>query len=281
MKKITLILLVCIGFASISAIMKEDGRAGATGSPGETTCNTSQCHTGNTVNAAGGSIVISAPTLTNWEYVPGTVYPISVTVARSSVSLFGLGFEALRSTGANGGTLVITNATQTKILNAFIGGNNRSNVVHKQNGGASSGSHTFNFNWTAPVAGTGNVTFYSAGNAANGNGNAAGDFIYTTSHIVTEMTSGIKDITDESAMQVYPNPVVDKFKVRFNLKESAFVEIKMLDTQGKVVSDVLSNTLPAGEQELQHTPMINLSPGVYFLQMIIDGKQAVKRIAVM
>ena len=281
MKKITLIIVAIFGIASISGIMKEDGRAGATGSPGETTCNTSQCHTGNAVNAAGGSIVISAPTLTNWEYVPGTVYPISVTVARNGVSLFGLGFEALRSTGANGGTLTITNSVQTKILNAVVGGNVRNNVVHKLNGGASSGSHTFNFNWTAPVAGTGNVTFYSAGNAANGTGTASGDFIYTTSHVVTEMTSGIKDVTDQSKMQIYPNPVVDKFKVLFTLKESAFVEINMLDTQGKNVSNVLSTTLPAGEQELQHAPVHSLSPGVYFVQMIIDNTQAVKRIVVM
>src|SRR5262245_7894829 len=122
MKKIFTLITIVIAFAGISAIQKEDGRAGATGSPGETTCNTSQCHVGNVVNNGAGSIVIAVPTMTNWQYIPGQVYPISVTVSKSGTPLFGLGFEALRSTGANGGTLTITNSAETWLKSAVVGG---------------------------------------------------------------------------------------------------------------------------------------------------------------
>jgi len=281
MKKITIIILLFTGFAFVSAIMKEDGRAGVTGSPGESTCNTSGCHTGNAINAPGGSIAISAPTMPGWEYIPGQVYPINVTVARQGITLFGFGFEALRSTGANAGTLSITNAVQTKILTAVVGGNVRTNVVHKTNGGASFNSHTFTFNWTAPVTGTGTITFYSAGNAANNNGGTSGDFIYNTSQIVTESTSGLEDVANNFSMQVYPNPVIDKMDIRFTIDEPSFVEIKLIDIQGKNIAEIISVPLPAGDQVIHYNKASTIPPGVYYLLMTIDNHQMVKRIAVL
>src|SRR6185295_20257890 len=84
-----------------SGIMDDNGRAGVAGSPSEKTCNQSGCHNSFTVNTGGGSVTITAPTLTNWIYTPGQTYSITVTVAKTGVKLFGLGFEALTSAGAN------------------------------------------------------------------------------------------------------------------------------------------------------------------------------------
>src|SRR4051812_25546271 len=91
-------------------IMDNNGRAGATGSPSEGACNQSGCHTGNPLNDPAGSLTLSAPTLTGFQYVLGQTYTINVTVARTGVNLFGFAFEALTSTGANAGTLVVTDA---------------------------------------------------------------------------------------------------------------------------------------------------------------------------
>ncbi len=281
MKKITLIILAVSSLSFLSAIMKEDGRAGATASPGETSCNTSGCHNGNLVNSGGGSILIDAPTMTGWEYIPSQVYPINVTVAKTGVSLFGFGFEALRSTGANGGMLSITNAVQTRILTAVISGNVRTNVVHKLNGGATPNLHTFTFNWTAPVTGTGDITFYAAGNAANGNGSTSGDFIYTTSQIVTESTSGLEDIANNYSVQVFPNPAIEKLNVRFKLEEPAFVEIKLVDIAGKVSAMVFSNELSTGDHALHHSIPETFTPGIYFLRIAIGDALMVKRVVLL
>jgi uncharacterized protein (TIGR03437 family) len=43
------------------------------------------------------------------------------------------------------------------------------------------GGAIFQFDWTPPATNVGPVTFYAAGNAANGNGAPTGDLIYTTS----------------------------------------------------------------------------------------------------
>jgi hypothetical protein len=43
------------------------------------------------------------------------------------------------------------------------------------------GSATFEFDWTPPATNSGNVVLYAAGNAANGDGNVTGDHIYNAS----------------------------------------------------------------------------------------------------
>lgn len=281
MKKITLIILVISGFAFLSAVMKDDGRAGATGSPGETTCNTTQCHNTFALNSGGGSVVISAPTMAGWEYIPGQVYPISVTVAKAGVSLFGLGFEALRSTGANAGTLAITNAAQTQIKNAVVGGNVRNNVVHQLNGGSSADSHTFTFNWTAPGTGTGNITFYTAGNAANGNTTTSGDYIYTASQIVTEFTSGINDPSEIYSLKLFPVPANDKFQISFNLFHPEIVAVKLFDIQGKHVADITSGNYNPGDHLLSYEINSEIPDGIYFVNVSISNKQLIKKIVIL
>lgn len=282
MHKFTIaIIIIVASFAGISAIQKEDGRAGATGSPGETTCNTSQCHVGNPVNNGAGSIVISAPTMASWQYIPGQVYPISVTVSRTGSPLFGLGFEALKASGANGGALSITNPSQTQIKSAVVGGNVRANVVHQLNGGLTANTHTFTFNWTAPATGIGPITFYSAGNAANDNGMASGDFIYTTSQIVTESTAGLESISDRYLTSVYPNPANATFNLGFELTEPSLVIIKLIDVQGKIVSELVSETLASGNHEIRNSADQQFAPGLYFVHFTINDQQSVKRLIVL
>src|SRR6185436_7418712 len=85
-------------------------------------------------------------------------------------------------TGILLGTLIITNTVETQLVGA------NKYVTHKFAGTSGSGSRTWNFNWTAPVAGTGNVTFYGAFNCANNSGNSAGDTIYKSTLVVSECT---------------------------------------------------------------------------------------------
>ena len=172
-------------------VQSDNGKAGATGSPGEVNCT--DCHSGTALNSAGGSITISCPELVNWEYTPGQTYTITVTVAEGVKTLFGFGFEALLTSGANAGTL--SAGTGSSIKTANIGGNSRRNVVHQLNAGTGSGSHTWSFTWLAPATDQGNVTFYCGAIAANANGSDTGDHVYTKSQVVTAaVPNGIAQI---------------------------------------------------------------------------------------
>lgn len=56
--------------------------------------------------------------------------------------------------------------------------------------GRAASTGTFEFDWTPPATDQGNVRFYVAGNAANGNGQNSGDRIYTANVTLTPSAGG-------------------------------------------------------------------------------------------
>ncbi|MBL7923696.1 MAG: hypothetical protein JNL88_05820 [Bacteroidia bacterium] len=183
MKNIRILILPLFTVLIMSSVLRQSGIAGKTGSPGEPTCV--DCHSDFALNSGGGSISIGNTGMNNWQYVPGQTYPITVTVSHQGSSLFGLGLECLTSSNNNAGTFGIVNSS-TQLMTRLVAGVSRINVVHTLNGGTGTNSKTFTFNWTAPPAGTGNVTFYFTGNAANGDDSTGGDYIYGSSKVLTE-----------------------------------------------------------------------------------------------
>jgi hypothetical protein len=186
-------IFVLLGLSAISALMSltsayseenSNGKAGHNGSPGEMTCAKSSCHNTFAINSGPGDVEISAPGMTDWQYVLGQTYTINVTVSQTSRSLFGFGFEALLSSGANAGTL--TAGVGSHALNATVLGNVRRTITHLDEGGATPNVHTFSFTWVAPATAV-PVTFYAVGNAANNNGGDSNDYIYTASQAVTAL----------------------------------------------------------------------------------------------
>ena len=160
-----------------------------TNAPGEGNCT--GCHGGNLLNTAGGSVtILDAPA----SYVPGQTYALSVAVQRTGQLRWGFEMTALRSNATAAGTFANLNT-----LTATQSFNNRLYVSHTtQNGDDGTQSNApsglWQFNWTAPAAGAGTVTFYATGNAANGDGLNSNDFIYSTT-----VTSDEGSATDVSA----------------------------------------------------------------------------------
>lgn len=137
-----------------------------TGSPGDGH-NCSQCH-GN-ASTANGWITSNIPAS---GYVPGTSYLITATNTISGSGKYG--FEV--SPQSNSGTLLGTLApgTNSKLVGSkWITQSNASNSVT-----------SWTFTWTAPVAGTGSVTFY--GSFARSTGSA----VKLSTLTVTEQTGG-------------------------------------------------------------------------------------------
>ncbi|MBL0064896.1 MAG: T9SS type A sorting domain-containing protein [Bacteroidetes bacterium] len=176
---LSLLPLACIALLT-SEQMSDNGRAGRTGSPGEGTCTS--CHGDFALNSGGGSVSISG--ITGGVYTPGTTYNMSITVARTGSTVFGLDCEALNASNTNAGTLVITNSAETQIKMSGV----KSNVVHQLDGGFTSNTHTFNFNWVAPAAGAGAVTFYFTGLAGDYQGDEGGDYVYSGTLALAEQS---------------------------------------------------------------------------------------------
>jgi uncharacterized protein (TIGR03437 family) len=143
-----------------------------TGAPGESTCR--ECHGG---GPTGGTLSINGLPAT---YSPNQEITLIVRLAQQNRPRFGFQLTAIDDTGKRVGNLTPNdNRTQTQTNN--VNGNQRQYINHTGQGNAptSSGQGSWTFRWKAPAQSVGRVTFYAAGNAANGDFNLTGDTIYT------------------------------------------------------------------------------------------------------
>lgn len=167
-------------FALSSVAWGNSGGAPAqvTGAPGEGTC--AACH-GGTPNSGPGSLQIRFDGLTNW--VPGQAVKVKVTLADPNATRWGFQLTARAASNPNqmAGSFRIIEDTTRFASNPPPG---LQFVTHTSSGTrpGTTGSVSWEVEWTPPSdAGFGDVIFYAAGNAANGNGQAdPGDRIYTT-----------------------------------------------------------------------------------------------------
>ncbi|HVG30855.1 MAG TPA: PQQ-dependent sugar dehydrogenase [Pyrinomonadaceae bacterium] len=153
---------------------------GFTGAPGEFRCD--DCHVFD--GAPSGTINVGAPQ----SYAPGQTYAITVNEANQSPTRQRWGFQltAVDDDGNRAGTLQAGADGRTQVIAGVLGNPARQYVEHTQDGtsvGQSNGT-SWTFNWTAPAADVGPVTFYTAGNQANNDGNTSGDSINFTFVVV-------------------------------------------------------------------------------------------------
>ena len=154
-----------------------------TGAPGDGLCT--DCHTGSPVNEAGGSVSISGVPA---SYLPNQTYALTVTVRHTSQRRWGFELVPLRSNNTMAGVITLT--SQRTKAQTF---NGKTYVSHDSEFAGEDGtffnqpdSAMWSFSWTAPSVSSGVVTFYAAGNAANGLNANLGDKIYTTTAVATE-----------------------------------------------------------------------------------------------
>ena len=144
-----------------------------TGAPNEGTCAQVGCHTANDLNVSGGSLILTVPE----TYVPSEVYTIIVDLSRTGQSRWGFEMTALDADGARAGSFAVDAAGATQLSEA-----NSKQYIKQTSIGTAQGTndtHSWEFQWTAPDADIGPITFYAAGNASNGNFNPIDDYIYT------------------------------------------------------------------------------------------------------
>lgn len=149
--------------------------AGFTGAPGEFTC--AECHVPESQGS--GQTTLTVPP----SYVPGQTYQIAVHHINNDPSRVRWGFEltALDDGDLKAGDLQATDSL-TQVLNNQGPGGGKQYIEHTSLGTfyGQTGGADWTFNWTAPPTDVGRVTFYVAGNQANGDGNSSGDNIYFT-----------------------------------------------------------------------------------------------------
>ncbi|HXA49899.1 MAG TPA: choice-of-anchor V domain-containing protein [Candidatus Acidoferrum sp.] len=184
-------------------------------------CISSGCHVGTANDPANkGSVKVTFPNGTS--YVPGVTQHLVVTIDDPVQHAWGFQLTA-RLSGNNsatmGGSFAFTDVntqlmcssanlaqlrSQCLSTNPADGCSNASTTCpsnmplqymeHTLSGynasRGKSGPQTYEFDWTPPATASGNIDFYVAGNAANGDLTERGDHIYTTKFTLTPGAAG-------------------------------------------------------------------------------------------
>ena len=201
--KITACIVFVAGIVGISASTifgyssgPPDGR---TGSPADSskTCNDTGCHNNYALNSGSAAFSFSAPS----TYTLGEVLSITVSFSNSSTAKHGFELSALDASNNNAGTFSsVDSNTQTS---------NGNYIKHNSAGSSQSGNASWNVQWTAPTSAVQDpVTFYAAGNEANGDGTNQGDYIYThTAQVSSAATTPAPSPTVLPTLPPLPSPV--------------------------------------------------------------------------
>ncbi len=239
----TLILAALSALPSLALAFSGGPPDGRTNAPGETNCTA--CHTTFPLNSGLGSLSVTG---VPGAYEPGTSYDLTVTLADPVAQRWGFELTLLDGGGDSAGSLATVN---TDVQLSTTG--TRTYAKHTSAGThpGTTGSHAWTINWTAPVAGAGDITLYVAGNAANGNFANTGDRIYATSVAWTE--GGLSAVPDAAVARLgdnYPNPFNPRTTIRYTLDAASPVRLTIYAVDGRLVRRLEDGSREAGEHRV-------------------------------
>ncbi len=110
-------------------------------------------------------------------------------------------------------------------------------------------------------------------------------FNYTNIAAANEIQANKADnadgiITEELATQNYPNPFNPTTLIRFTIKNSGKVTLKVFDVLGREVAELLNTYHEAGSYEIPFDGS-NLPSGVYFYNLTANGKSLTKKMVLL
>ncbi len=258
--------------------------AAHTGAPGEGTCATAGCHTGNPVITTGSFILLNTAGANNLTagYTPGTTYNLTLNVSAFNSPKYGFQITALDANNNAAGDFNITNVNGTVRTTS----GNRIYVGHK----TANSTAAWSFQWIAPATDAGTVTFYIAGNGSNNNILETGDQIYTTTYTVSTSagltqgnggSTGIKVLNaDDNGISIFPNPVKDRLFVSYNVAETENVTIDLYNLNGQLVQNLLNEKNSAGNYNETFNLNNNINKGLYIVRVNMGDNTFFKKVLV-
>ena len=237
-------LLFLIPFSAFMLMSSSAGRDdGRSGSPGDGGVTCAACHSGGSFNAS-ATITTNIPTT---GYLLNTDYTINVNTSSSSTT--------------HGFQLVAENSSNTKVGALTAGAGSRvsnQRITHA----SPSASGDWSFTWKSPATDLGTVTFYSAVNAANGNGSTSGDQVVTATTSLPSLSISDAKRLDFS---MYPNPASEEVTIQLpSGTEQALVEF--YDYVGKLALSKKVSKMDNG------IIVDDLSAGIYILKVVTKDK---------
>lgn len=126
---------------------------------------------------------------------------------------------------------------------------------------------------------------YIAGTAFRGANNTPGDLFLQIFFKLTTTSNnvGISEIKNDvfALSNVYPNPArsTEKSVIAFNLKESATVNVSIMNLMGQEVKNLFTQSFADGAHA-EFLDLSGLKPGVYMVNMTVNGSTVSKKLSV-
>ena len=245
--------LVLIPFLAFVLMSQSAGRTAGfnTGSPGDSGNTCTQCHSGGSFTGT-PSITTNIPAT---GYALNTDYTISLNLAGTNAPRVGYQLTAEKiSNNSKAGSF--TAGSNAQVFN------NNNHVTHTSPLGTG-GNFSLDITWKSPATDQGEIKFYAAINAVDGNGSTSGDNVFTTS------SSGVSVLGISEAkrlsFEMYPNPASEELKIQLPIDSDNAV-VEFYDYIGRLaLSKKISKT--SNNINIQE-----LSSGVYILKVLANDK---------
>lgn len=257
MRKILLFsaLAAIVGFGQYSHSNSGGAPAGSTGFDGEATCL--RCHGGQLANAASPGTYEIFTSNADTVYVPGQTYTFTVRLTGGNMSKYGFQLKTVSGTNAQSGTLT----PGTSQITRLSGG--RTYLTHS----STSSTGSWNFTWTAPVAGSGTVFF--RGIIFNGGGNGDPNARYYRNEFAfreQNLSSTAKAIKLDG-LNLYPNPTTEGVNADFSMDAAGPVSAGLFALTGQELAHQDFGMKSAGNHNLRFEFNKPISKGIYVLQL--------------
>lgn len=265
MKKLYNLLIVlavpALFLLTTSEVLFHSGSPGfKSGSPGDNGANCTDCHAGTPITE---EYLMYSTQLLLQGYSPGQTYNFFVIGTDATASRYGFEATAEDASGNKVGTFEPGILGMTEIIN------DGKAITHNAAGSfplTDSGT-IWMFTWVAPPQTVGEIGFYAAINAANGNGQNSGDQIYLTQFMSSPAT-GVFERPEQNTLGLYPNP--SNGLVHFNQVETSS-RVDVLNLNGQMV---YSETLPPGKSQID---LSSLKKGVYIVRIGDKSQRLIMR----
>ena len=264
--------LLVAGFPFLALSYSDGAPSGFTGP--EQYCTA--CHFTYPLDSGTGSVVVTAPP----TFTAGVAVPITVTVVNTTPpepvtkTGFQVSVRDAASTGTHAGDFIVDGTT------VQLAQGHPDFVTHTT---ASNAGPSWTFQWVPPAADVPDaVTVYAVGNAANGDLEFTGDYIYSTTVTLTRSGVAVEEgpvAGDVRLGRVAPNPVRAAAEVTLTLARPAHVVARLLDAQGREVRRVADGARTAGPALLR-VETLGLAAGPYLLEVVADGARATRALTV-
>lgn len=259
-----------------------DCSGGESGLQNPTGCSTGGgCHASSATAGITVVLELDSAGIPVTGYWPGQTYTVKVTGTNTTSStLPGFGFQITATVGttelatptnagtwgtAPAGAQVSAPQANNFVLSVF----EQSSVRSPASGSGGTGTiYIDSITWTAPVAGTGSVSLWTALNAVNNNGtNDQGD-LWNVAHIViTEDTAaktntGITTVSQTSGVNAFPNPVSNVLNLQWDNTQTGSSLVSIYTMTGLLMTATTVNGANAYS--------INTSdwaPGIYMVNV--------------